>query len=209
VAFAAALVCVAVVVLIGVRVHGVGTPIRIDVDVDRRLPGLSPRLAARLMSLGTGSKFALAIVVLVGGALALRDRYSAVVAGLAGPLAEVLTEWIGKPLVARTEPLGIGYPSGHVTGVAVIGGLVVLIGYRRWRWWGLAVLGPVAIAMTAYMTLAVVSLHFHYFTDTVGGALVGYGTVAAVASLVPLDADRALVGHRRNGSKGRAGNRSE
>jgi membrane-associated phospholipid phosphatase len=187
----AAVVCAAAAIVIGVRVHGVGTPLPIDIAVDRRLPSLSPRSATEIMTFGSGIRFAACIAVLVGAALALRDRYSAAVAAIAPPLAVVLTEWIGKPLVARAEPAGLGYPSGHVTGAAVIAAVVVLIGYRRWGWRGLVVLGPVAIAITAYMSIAVIRLHFHYFTDTIAGALVGYGTAAAVATLVPGGEGRA------------------
>ncbi|HWW52276.1 MAG TPA: hypothetical protein VNY84_00795, partial [Acidimicrobiales bacterium] len=52
-------------------------------------------------------------------------------------------------------------------------------------WRGFVVLGPAAIAITTSMAIAVIRLHFHYFTDTVAGALVGYGTAAAVATLLP------------------------
>lgn len=185
-----AIVCAAAVLVIGVKVHGVGAPLRIDLDIDRRLPALPPHLAREITALVRGSSFAFCVALLVVGALALRDRYAAMVSAIAGPIAVALTEWVGKPLAARAEPAGLGYPSGHVTATAVIAALMVLIGCRRFGWWGLAVLGPTAIAITTSMAIAVIRLRFHYFSDTVGGALVGVGTVAAVASLVPLAAGR-------------------
>ena len=191
--FAVAIACGAAVVLLGVKVHGMGHPLRIDLAMGRRLPVLSPRLADNIMALGRGAKFAFFVAVLTGVALALRDRSSAVVAVVAAPVAMALTEWVGKPLAGRVEPLGPGYPSGHVTAAAVIAALIVVIGWRRWGWWGVAALLPVGLGITSYMAITVVQLHFHYFSDAVGGALVGFGTAAAVVSL---QRDAKQVDHR-------------
>lgn len=192
-ALATVVACAVALVVMGVRVHGMGAPLGIDREVDRRVPALSGGFAMSVMSFGGGAAFLVLLALLVGGSLALRDRYAALVCAVAAPGAVGLTEWVGKPLVARAEPAGLGYPSGHVTGAAVIAVLIVLIGFRRWSWWGLAVLGPLAVAITAVMAASVIRLHFHYFTDTVAGVLVACGTVAATTMLVSLGAGRLVV----------------
>jgi membrane-associated phospholipid phosphatase len=156
----------------------------IDRYVDARLPVLSNPSARWLNQAGLIDGFAFAIVVLVGIALSLGDRFSAITAAIGCPMAALITERIAKPLVGRQEPLGLGFPSGHSATAAALAGVAALIVYRRWGEWGLVAVVPVSLLWPAVMALAVIRLQFHYFTDTVGGTLVGYGTVAAVGWFV-------------------------
>jgi len=47
-----------------------------------------------------------------------------------------------------------------------------------------ALVAALAWAMTAVVAVAVISLRWHYFTDTLAGAAVGIGTAALLALLI-------------------------
>jgi membrane-associated phospholipid phosphatase len=49
-----------------------------------------------------------------------------------------------------------------------------------------AALVAVACAVTALVAVGVIGLRWHYFTDTVGGAALGTGTVLTLAFLIDL-----------------------
>ena len=51
-------------------------------------------------------------------------------------------------------------------------------------------LAALAWAVTAVVAVAVMSLRWHYFTDTMAGAAVGMGTAAALALLIDLPVPR-------------------
>lgn len=138
------------------------------------------RLANELVRLGTTAFFLSSVAILVVAALTLRDRLSATVAVLAAPVAVLATEKIGKPLIGRQEGHGYGFPSGHTTVIATLVAILALIAYREWRWRGLAVVAPVALVVPL-MAVAVVRVNFHRFSDSVGGVLVGFGTVLGIA----------------------------
>jgi membrane-associated phospholipid phosphatase len=101
------------------------------------------------------------------------------------PLAAAITEFALKPLFDRTIYGFLAFPSGHVTGVSAmaVSGMVLLTGPARppvpavLRWLASAV----ALLVVASVAVSVVIGHFHYFTDTIGGACVGTGTVLLTA----------------------------
>ncbi|HEX7825202.1 MAG TPA: phosphoesterase PA-phosphatase, partial [Mycobacterium sp.] len=66
------------------------------------------------------------------------------------------------------------YPSGHVTTLVIVWGLVVLAAGCAW-WAVLAAIATILLGMVG------VGITFHYFTDTVGGLLLGSAVVAVVA----------------------------
>ncbi|HEX3542179.1 MAG TPA: phosphatase PAP2 family protein [Acidimicrobiales bacterium] len=146
---------------------------------------MSFRLASELVRLGTTAFFLSSVAILVVAALTLRDRLSATVALLAAPVAVLATEKIGKPLIGRQEGHGYGFPSGHTTVIATVVAILALIAYREWHWRGLAVVAPVALVVPL-MAVAVVRVNFHRFSDSVGGILVGFGTVLGIAWLVSM-----------------------
>jgi membrane-associated phospholipid phosphatase len=88
-----------------------------------------------------------------------------------------------KPLFGRTQGDGLAYPSGHITMTTVVLGFVVLItGGAMWA--VLTGISYVALAMLG------VGSTFHYFTDTVGGMLLGTAIVCVAALVARHDLTR-------------------
>lgn len=107
---------------------------------------------------------------------------------IAVPAAAALTEFALKPLIDRTLAGELSFPSGHSTGVFAVAAsvAVLLIDPPRWRIPAalrmFLALGAWAVATA--VAVALVSLHIHYFTDTVGGAAVGTAVVLTTAFIL-------------------------
>lgn len=141
--------------------------------------------------LGSTTVFLAGTAVLVMTVL-WRDRARAL-ACVVGPLVAVfVTEHVAKPLVARQGVLGgDSYPSGTVTAVAALAMVLVLVSPTLLR-----PLSALAGAFVVFaVSVAVVGLRWHYATDTVGGALVGCGSVLTLdaAAHLPVLAWRHLT----------------
>lgn len=105
-------------------------------------------------------------------------RLTAVVA--LTPVAGVVAVRLLKRLFGREHEGALAYPSGHVTVLVTVLGMVVLVwGARRWL--------LVAIAVFAVFGIAGQALTYHYFTDTVGAALLGTSLVAIAGRAARLD----------------------
>ena len=80
----------------------------------------------------------------------------------------------------REREGALAYPSGHVTVLMTVLGMVVLVwGARRWL--------VLAVAVFALLGAAGQALTYHYFTDTIGAALLGTSLVAIAARAAGLD----------------------
>ena len=125
-------------------------------------------------------------------ALARRRLDGVVLALLADLIATRIDEIALKPLFDRTYLGAVSYPSGHTTSIVSIVAVYVVLFVippgnsrgRAWRLGGLAVL----LALTLITVIGVIGLRWHYFTDTVGGAAVGVGTVCALCLLIDASA---------------------
>lgn len=123
---------------------------------------------------------AIVVVCLLAGRLD-----GAILAALGLAVSEGITEHVLKPLFHRTYLGSLTYPSGHTTAVyALIATVTVLLLLPPRP----ARAAPLRyLILTAAYVLAVVvpvglmGLRWHYFTDTVGGAAIGIGSVLAVA----------------------------
>lgn len=119
----------------------------------------------------------LASVVLATIAVALyRHRYRLAIATAVCPLLAMGLARVLKPVFGRERGPVFAYPSGHTaTLVAVMGMVVLAAGAALW----------VVLIAIAYSLLGMlgVGVSFHYFTDTVGGLLLGT-TIVCVAALV-------------------------
>jgi membrane-associated phospholipid phosphatase len=148
------------------------------------------------------------LVSLVMAVICLRTGRltGAVLAVAAVPVTAALNDALLKPLVQRTIGGHPAYPSGHVAAIlAVTTMLTVLLAppprppaLRLLRLLILTAAGVVACGVA----IAVIGLRWHYFTDTIGGAAVGIGTVCALAILLDLPVVRRNHEERGNDNEG-------
>lgn len=103
-------------------------------------------------------------------ALWRRQWRLALVVALCPPVAVAIAQAL-KRVFGRTLTGELAYPSGHVTALVSVVGVVVLVaGARTWV--------VIVAAVVVFLGMLAVGLTFHYFTDTVGALLVGSGVVA-------------------------------
>ena len=118
----------------------------------------------------------LQVLLVIAVVLALyrrRWRMAAVVA--LTPLIGVAAERLLKRLFGREKEGALAYPSGHVTVLVTVLGMVVLaVGVTAWL--------VVAATVFALLGLLGQAFTYHYFTDTVGAVFLG---TALVCSCVP------------------------
>jgi len=121
----------------------------------------------------------LLLVAAVGLAL-YRRRWRLAAAAALTPLAGVVAVRVLKRLFGREREGALAYPSGHVTVMMTVLGVVVLVwGARRWL---LLVAAAFAVLGTAGQALT-----YHYFTDTIGAVLLGSSLVILAATAAKLD----------------------
>jgi len=119
-----------------------------------------------------------AVLLLAALAAALYRRQWTLVAVLV--VAPVLAVWIArlcKHWFGRWKEGAVSYPSGHTTLMVVVLGMVVLAaGAQLW-----VVAASIGFGLLGMLGQAVT---YHYFTDTVGGLLLGTSVVCAAAAIV-------------------------
>jgi membrane-associated phospholipid phosphatase len=122
-------------------------------------------------------------------ACVLRRRYGgAALLVLSVPLAVAVTELVLKPLIGGTS-WGNPFPSGHVTSVAALAtALTLLLARTPARVPRLLrlVLALMAFLVAGAVAVGVIGAQMHHFSDTVGGAVVGIGTVLLTALVLDL-----------------------
>jgi membrane-associated phospholipid phosphatase len=128
---------------------------------------------------------AIVVICLAAGRL-----NGALVAVLGLAVSEGLTEHVLKPLFGRLDRGALSYPSGHTTAIYALVATVAVLWLLPPR------AARARAALLRYLVLAaacvlavivpvgLIALGWHYFTDTVGGAAVGIGTVLAVALIL-------------------------
>lgn len=183
--------CVAVVTALGVRFAGTSKPGRLDAAVDgpiRSSLGGHP-LPLDIVALFGEPVLVVPLTVALVLACAVAGRWrGAVLAAVAVPLASALTEDVLKPVIGRTIGGALSYPSGHTTAAFTLATIsaILLAQPPRPRLTTVArrllVLGGYLLAVA--VAVAVIGLHYHYFTDTIGGAAVGTGTVLLGAYII-------------------------
>ena len=123
----------------------------------------------------------LTVVLAVGVAVALSlRRWRLVLVMVASPAIGIVLARLLKELFGRENDGAFAYPSGHTTAAVVVMGMIVLVaGGAAW-----AVLVAVAFTLLAMIGQGVT---YHYFTDTLGGVLLGTAVVCVAALVVELD----------------------
>jgi len=102
-----------------------------------------------------------------------RDRARALACLVGPPLALLSSELVAKPAVGRTLGGVYSYPSGSVVGAAALATAAILAAPARWR----PLTTVVAVVLALWMSIAVVTLHWHYPTDALAGLAYGVGVV--------------------------------
>jgi membrane-associated phospholipid phosphatase len=117
----------------------------------------------------------LALVVLATLIVAVyRPDWRLAIATLVCPLLAMGLARLLKPLFDRRSDGAFAYPSGHTTTMVVVVGMVVLAtGVALW-----AVLVAIPFGLLGMIGQGVT---YHYFTDTVGGVLLGTAIVCVAA----------------------------
>jgi membrane-associated phospholipid phosphatase len=162
----------------------------IDGKVDNWLIGHRSSIPLVVHTLKLGEPTGAGAVCVVAGVACLVTRRirGLLLVVIAVPLAGGLTEYLLKPLFDRTLTGFLSFPSGHVAAASAVAttAAILLTGrsgpplYPAVRW----LVRLVAVAIVLSVAAAVVIVHYHYFTDTIGGACVGTGTVLAAALLL-------------------------
>ena len=117
----------------------------------------------------------LASVVLATLAVALyRRQYRLAMAVAVCPLLAMGLARLLKPLFGRERGPEYAYPSGHTATVVVVMGMVVLVA-------GVALWAVLVAVVYCLLGILGVGVSFHYFTDTVGGLLLGTAIVCVAA----------------------------
>lgn len=117
------------------------------------------------------------LAILLGGTLVIaiyQRRWRFAVVAAVSPVVAIVLVQLLKRLFARESDGALAYPSGHTTTMVVVVGMVVLAaGAALW-----AVLVATAFCLLGMLGQGVT---YHYFTDTVGGVLLGTAIVCVVA----------------------------
>jgi membrane-associated phospholipid phosphatase len=182
------LACATVVAVLGALFAGQSRPDRFDAAVGRWLRstiGTHPAPLHVLANFGEPLLVTALTVVLVLAALVVRRWRGAVLAAVAVPLAAALTELALKPLFGRTIGGALSFPSGHATSdfaLATVAAILFAAPARpRIPPFARRLLLLGAFLFAAAVAVAMVGLWYHYFTDIIGGAAVGSGTVILTA----------------------------
>jgi len=180
-------VCVLVLTVQGVWIrHGMETS-WVDAAVDAKVAaglGGHPRLLAVLVWPGGLPAIAGMTVVVILVCLMWHRYRDAALLAISIPAAAVITERLLKPLIGGTS-WGYPFPSGHVTGVVALATALTVLIARAPRPLRL-VLALTAFLIAGSVALGVIGAQMHHFSDTIGGAAVGIGTVLAAALILDL-----------------------
>ncbi|AYG03997.1 phosphatase PAP2 family protein [Gryllotalpicola protaetiae] len=131
-----------------------------------------------------GGIIGIAVVpLLIAVVLLVRRRYRALLVYVCASLASGLVVQLMKHLFARERPAHMlvisdfgSFPSGHTANAATAAAVLVFFVRRAWA----------TVLATIYVLLMAVCRTYvgaHWFTDTVGGALVGTGVAVMVCAI--------------------------
>jgi len=154
--------------------------------------------------------------VIVVACLITRRFAGAILGALAVPVSSlIISDQLLKPLFDRSYLGGVTYPSGHTAAiVALITTVIVLLflsprasssagtrvpsvlrapGVRRALGVLRVLIPAVMIVVAVGVGAGLIGLEWHYFTDIIGGAAVGVGSVCALALILDLPPIRSLI----------------
>ncbi|MCV7217400.1 PA-phosphatase [Mycobacterium crocinum] len=124
----------------------------------------------------TDQRTTLVILVAALGLAAYRRRWLLLAVVAVSPVAAVWLSRLFKELFGRTKGGAVAYPSGHITLMVVVLGLALLVVGAR--------LYAVVAVVWALLGMLGQSVTYHYFTDAVGGLLLGSAIVCSVFAVI-------------------------
>ena len=189
--------CLVVTLVLGVLTAHSSRPGQLDATVGswiQRTFGVHHGIMLLLEDVGKPAEVAVLTLVVALVCLAARRVNGAVLAAVSVVVFALLTEYVVKPAVGRTLGGNLVYPSGH-TGAAVTLATVIVVlllnpsrrEFRRSV--KVAVVAGVALVGSA-VAVAMIALHAHYFTDTIGGAALAIGVVLTTTFLLDTESVR-------------------
>jgi membrane-associated phospholipid phosphatase len=185
--------CAVIVAVIGALVAGQTRADPFDRAIDSPIIsalGGHSHLMTHLTFPGTRTGALIATGIIALACLAVRRYEGLVLVVVSMVVAVGLNDYVLKPLVHRTYLGSLVFPSGHTTATITLASvLTVLLAPVVIHSGGARRLLAAFVLVVAWLTvvavvLAVIALRWHYFTDTVAGAALGVGTVAAVAVIL-------------------------
>jgi len=197
-----AAVCAALTLLLAVMVHGHAAADGLDRVVDRSLHhsiGTHRGILTLITLIGEPIPSAILTAGLVVACLVARRWRAAALVVTAALAAPALGELVLKPLVARRIGTGTGsFPSGHaaITFALAVAVCVLLAQPPRPLTPALRrLLSLGALLVATIVSLAMVAINHHYFTDILGGAALA--TAVVLLTAFALDWLAARQGARR------------
>lgn len=191
-----AVVSAAVVLALGVLVHGSSTGTWLDERVRRAIADtVSWSWRQHALDI-TDPPLLVAVLALVAVIAIVRRRWDVLaLVVVAPPISVVLTEFVLKPLVGRHSGDSLAYPSGHETGlgsvVCVLAVLLIGSSIRVvYKATGLIALGLLLVIGA----IGLVGAFYHYATDIIGA--VGVVVATTLAAALAIDAVNAGCGRR-------------
>lgn len=193
----AGLVLVALAVGLGAWIFARGNvPFDVDAEWNILLAGWSSPIVtgfSQFMNVVGAGWFSIAVVPLVGALLLIlfRRPWGALflVVSLAASAAsvQVMKQTFGR---GRPEDIVVisdygSFPSGHAGNAATVAAIAIVLFPRLW----VGIVGAVWVLLMAFSRTY---LHAHWLSDTLGGALIGWGVtlLLAAAFAVPLAKER-------------------
>jgi membrane-associated phospholipid phosphatase len=184
--------CAAVTLALGVIVNHRHTVDGLDQAVDNWLHhsiGRHRGILTLLSLPGEPIPAAALAAALVLACLAARRWRAAALVAIAMMAASAITEFLLKHLVGRKMGAGAGsFPSGHAVGMFALAVAVCVLLAQPPRPFAPALrrmLSLVALLAATTVSLAMVALNHHYFTDIIGGA--AFATAVVLLTAFALD----------------------
>ena len=121
---------------------------------------------ARHLEIIADPRVLVSVLVVILAVCLYRQRWRLAAMTVVAPLLGMSIVRLLKPIFEREKGGGLAYPSGHVTTTVIVAGLVVLAVCAAG--WAVAI-----AAVVVLLAMFGVGVTYHYFTDTVGGLLLG------------------------------------
>jgi membrane-associated phospholipid phosphatase len=196
--------CLAVTVVLAVLSAHSARPNALDRPVDNWLRGhlgTHPAALTPVSNLGGGLDSTLITAVIVVACLTLRRFNGALLALVSAVAVAGLIEFVIKRVVHETLNGDLVYPSGHTASVFAAATVLTVLLLNPPRHNARPAVTIAVAVLTGLVgclvAVAMISLDYHYFTDTIGGAAFATAVVIAVTFLL----DSGMV-RRRLGSVG-------